>query len=284
MAWRRPAGALLLLAAHQRERDLARQQFVIGDAAAGDRVALDSLEVGRMVKRLHGLEEGRKTAAGEEGGVLPLRQSRACLGGGRGDAGHHARADAFGQAVDRLDRGQGRRLGGVEQPVGMHHLAHALPQLELAGDDAVGADRQGLQQMADIGMEEDQRDVPGLILDEDAVGRLALAGRRRAVLGDARREGGDAADRGIDDGRARATVDSAHRQVEQEIDDAGAARLVAHELVERLGRLGADAWQRRHRGKQRIEQGGAHAATRLVSGVRRFAAVRPLTSRDAEAI
>ena len=42
---------------------------------------------------------------------------------------------------------------------------------------AIGADRHGLQEMADIGMEEHQRDIAGLILDEDAIkGELAKRG------------------------------------------------------------------------------------------------------------
>jgi hypothetical protein len=65
----------------------------------------------------------------------------------------------------------------------MHHLAHAVPELELAGDEPIGADRHGLQEMAHIGVEEHQRHVAGLVLDDDAIGRLRLGRRGGAMLG-----------------------------------------------------------------------------------------------------
>ena len=71
------------------------------------------------------------------------------------------------------------------------------------------------------------------------------------------REGRDLANRGLTDALARPPVDCAGRQMKDEIDDAGGMRLVAQQLVERLGELGADAGEGGSRGEERIEDGGA---------------------------
>jgi len=171
----------------------------------------------------------------------------------------------------------------------MNHLPHAVPEFELAGDDSIGADRHGLEEMADIGVEEGQVHIAGLVFHQDAIGRFGLSGSGRAMLGDAGREGRDLTERSIGDRGARPSVDRGCREMKQQVDHAGAARLVAEQLVERLGRLGADARQRRHRSKQRIENGWAQASSRaradgLCRKLRRFAAERPLTSESADAI
>ena len=116
--------------------------------------------------------------------------------------------------------------------------------------------------MAGIGVEEDQRDVSGLVLDDDAIGRLRLARWRGAMLADPGGEGRDVADRRIGDRRARPPVDGAARQVEHQVDHARGLRFAAEETVENLAELRPDAGERRHGGEERIENRGAQNVSR----------------------
>ena len=53
----------------------------------------------------------------------------------------------------------------------MDHLAHAVPQLDLAGNVAALAHGQELLQAGLLAVEEDQGHVAGLVLHQDPVGR-----------------------------------------------------------------------------------------------------------------
>ena len=131
-------------------------------------------------------------------------------------------------------------------------------------------------------MEEDERDVAGLVLDDDAIGRL-LAGGRRTMLADAGSEGRDIADRRIGDRGARPPVDRAGRELEHQVDDARRPRLVAKKLVQHLAELGPDAGKRRDGGEERIEDRGAQDVSAIVRSAK-ITAAAPLTSPGCIAI
>ena len=93
----------------------------------------------------------------------------------------------------------------------------AVPHLELARDPTRGAERQPLLDPFDIGEEEDEFDVAGVVLDQNLERTLAVA-RRRPVLGDAHLQRRDGVATGVADFRARAPVDRGDRQMEQYVE------------------------------------------------------------------
>ena len=70
------AGQLALMRANQRERELAGEQFVVGEPRPGRALRQDVGGLGRMMQGLQRLGEGRKARALQPGGVLPFRQVR----------------------------------------------------------------------------------------------------------------------------------------------------------------------------------------------------------------
>ena len=133
----------------------------------------------------------------------------------------------------------------------------AVPHLELARDPTRGAERQPLLDPFDIGEEEDEFDVAGVVLDQNLERTLAVA-RGRPVLGDAHLQRRDGVATGVADFRARAPVDRGDRQMEQYVEHPRAVRPI-EQFVEQLGVLRPDARQGARGGEQGVENGGTHA-------------------------
>ena len=133
----------------------------------------------------------------------------------------------------------------------------AVPHLELARDPTRRAERQPLLDPFDIGEEEDEFDVAGVVLDQNLERTLAVA-RRRPVLGDAHLQRRDGVASGVADFRARAPVDRGDRQMEQYVEHPRAVRPI-EQFVEQLGVLRPDARQGARGGEQGVENGGTHA-------------------------
>ena len=108
-----------------------------------------------------------------------------------------------------------------------------------------------------IGEEKDQLDVPGVVLDQHLERRPGARVWRPVVLGHLGFDGDDRARNRVADLGARAAVDGRLRQMEEDVEDPRALRLV-EQPVEELRVLWPDPWQGVGRREQRIEQGGAH--------------------------
>jgi hypothetical protein len=128
--------------------------------------------------------ETREAFALEPGGVLPFGQAREPLQGAVRVAGEQAGGEPLRLAVHRLDGGQARGVALVQDAVRVHDLPVAVPDLDLARDEPLLADGQQLLHARGRHVEEHQRHVPGVVLDEHLVGRLGAAERGRAVVGD----------------------------------------------------------------------------------------------------
>jgi hypothetical protein len=143
----------------------------------------------------------------------------------------------------------------------MGDLRRAAVVLDLAADDAGGADRQGLLQVVDARMEEHQLDRTGIVAADHLVGRAGAA--RRDMSLDAQRQGRDHAVRRGRDLGGEAAVDQARRQVPQQVDDVRAGQ-----LLDQLAEPRPDAGQRRDRGEQREQDLRTHVVrNRLAKGL-----------------
>ncbi len=180
--------------AHQRERKLAGQQFVIGEPRPGRRFRqrCRPARPGRCTLRSASAKE-REALAREPGRRPAIPADRA----GASSAASTAlrtwlRREPFGQRIDRLDQRQLGEIGLVDHAVGMHHLPHAVVERDRAGDVAPLADRQQLFEIVRARVEEGEDDVAGVVAGIDLIGRARAVGRRRPVAVDGDRDRDDA--------------------------------------------------------------------------------------------
>jgi hypothetical protein len=146
----------------------------------------------------------------------------------------------------------------------MHHLQHAVVKFGDTGDITHLADRQERIQIVPARVEISQRDVAGVIMSVDAVGRARTVRRRGAVFVDGDGNGDHLAWLHVAQLRPRAAIDGAGRQVEQQVDDA--RPLAVEQSGVELFQPRPDAGQAGERSKQRIEQErphGRHAGLRV---------------------
>ena len=268
--------------AHQRQRELARQQLIIGQPTPRQGLGLQGFDALRPVQRPQSLGERRKAVLRQPGRVLPLGEPRQPVHRSRRRLGEDPRGQALRHAIDRLDRRHGAEGVLLHDPVGMDDLAAALPQFDLARDEADFSLRQHLTQATRIGVEEDQRHVAAFILDHDAIRRAAAPGRARPVLGNPRGESRRLADGRVEDGPGEAAVHPGMGKMEHKVDDAGRTVGFSQQPVVELGEFRPHARQGGDGREQRIEKRRAHG-----HGLADFEAVRhrardiaPVTSRS----
>ena len=130
----------------------------------------------------------------------------------------------------------------------MRHLRRAVVELDLAADDALGADREEAGEIVAFDVEIDERQDAGVVGAHHPVGAPAHAGLVRL---DPDLEGHDAVGFERRDRRRGAAVDDARRQVPQQIDDER-----PRQPLEQAPELRPDAGERRHRRKEPVEDGG----------------------------
>ena len=198
--------------AHQQQRELVGEQFVIGEprrapARPGRRRRASAGDAARAALR--------RSSAREPAQRRLRRSIPAVAAGARappcGRLGDDARIKPFGQAIDRLDRRHPGELLGVHHPVGMDHLQLAVPQLQLAGHPARRADRQALLDPLDLARKNTSSTSPVSSSTSTLYGALRARARRRAMLDDARLDRGDRVALGLGDFRPGAAVDAPRR-------------------------------------------------------------------------
>jgi hypothetical protein len=246
-------------AADQRKGELRGEELVIGEPPArrarGARFRISFGGIGRAVEPSERFRKGREAVAREPGRVLPLRQRRHTLQRRRDELPEHARGDAFGEPVHRLDRWKLPDRALVEDAVGMDHLAVAVPELELARDVALRADGQELLDAVARHIEEDEEHVAAVVLDEDAVRRLAAL-QPRAMLAHPDLEGQGLPDRRLGDGALEVARDAAMGKVEQEVEHPRRPLRLAEQAIEQSRHLRPDPGQRRRGREQRVQDRG----------------------------
>ncbi len=257
-AGRAAAGLPAHMRAHQRERELAGQQFVIGEPRPRQALRQNVVRLGRPVQMAQRGGEGGKALARDPGLVLPFGQIRQPRQRVVHRPPHIAGGQPLGQRIDRLDQRQRGEALLVHHAVGMHHLQHAVVEFGGAGDVARLAHRQQLLQVVAARVEIGQRDVAGVVVGVDAIGRARAMRRRRPVIVHRHRHGDHLAGLHVAQFGARAAVDGARRQMKQEIDHARRLALEQPGIV--LFQLRPDAGQAGERGEQGVEHERAHGA------------------------
>ena len=253
----RAAGNCAHAGAHEKERELVGEKLVVGEPGRGRTGRVDVLGPSGAVHRAERIGEARQLQPAQGLFADPFRQPRQPLQRAVGGAGDRAHIEPLGQPIDGLDRGQAGELLGVHHPIGMDDLPPSVPKLELAGDPARRADRQARAHPVVVGEEEHQLHVAGVVLDQHLERRARARVRRLAMLRHLGLDGDDRVGNGVADLGARAPVDGRLGQVEQDVDDARALRLV-EQPVEQFRVLRPDPRQGAGRGEQRVEQGRAH--------------------------
>ena len=250
------AGLAAHMCAQQRQRQLAGEQFVIGKPRPGQTLGRHVVRLMRPMQIAQRVGEGGKALARDPRPVLPFRQT--------GQAGqrtvhcapHIAQCQALGERIDRLHQRQLGKARFVDHPVRMHHLQHAVVKFGSAGDEAQLARRQELLQVVLARVEKCERQRAGVVAGDDPVGRARPVRRRRTVLLDGHRHRDDRAGLHIAQLGAGAPVDSAGRQMKQQVDDTR-RRAIEQPLVKLL-ELRPDAGKAGERGEEGVEQVRPH--------------------------
>ena len=238
-------------ASHQRQRQLVRQQLVIGEARAGGGAGLQVDGALGRVRRCERLIPGGPTPRPGQAGLDPFRQRRGPLQRRAHRAGHRLQRDAGGQRIDGLDRLHAVPLVERRDVVGVHHLDFAAVVLDAPAHHPQGPFRQLLVQPVALHVEEDQRQKSRLVGAED-LGWAAPVGRRHVRV-DPHRESRRGAVLCLHDFRCVAPVDQARRQVPEQVHH----QRPGQPLVRRRG-AGADPRKHRGRREQRVEDCRAH--------------------------
>ena len=253
---------------HHQQRQLVRQQFVIGEPRRRRPTGIDVARRVRVVHLAQRLQESGRAEPALGRFVHPFGQSRRARQGALRGPGERAGIKPLGQAVDRLDGRHARQLFGRHHLVGMDHLQIAVPDLQLAGDPARRAQRQAVAHPFFVVAEKHQFDVAGVVLDQDFERCLGARAGRRAMLDDAHFQSRDRAALRVADFRPRAAVERRVGQMEENVDDPRAAMPIK-QAVEQLGVFWADAGQCAGGREKGIEQGGSHG--RFIRRTRRRA-------------
>jgi len=261
----RPAD--LRMRAHQTQCELLAQKLVVSEARISRAFRLDRVGIGGMVDRFERVGKGRKILCGDKRRLEPFRYVLwQALQRRINGAGDRAELQSFRRAIDRLDGCKISHAFGIENAIGMHDLATAVVKFEPSGHETPRADGQALLDPADIGHEEDELHVAGIVLDMHAVGAFGVTPARRAVLGHTHVEHDLFSDLCIDDFRPRAAIDRVVRKVKQKIEDSRGAAGLGKQAIEQKRAFRSDPGEGGHRGKQRIEQGRAHVGGILPIG------------------
>ena len=255
-----------MLGAHQKNRQLARQELVIGEAGAGQGSRLQVRFAVGLVGRDQGRVPGGPPAPGDQRRVGPFRHLRRRLRQRplnrlRG----HFQGQARRQAIDRLDRCQTVPVLDGADMIGVGHLLDPPIVLDRAADDSGFAGRERAQEIIRLGVEEDQNQGAGRVRAVDPIG---LASGRAGLMGLNRDgQGSDAPRRRVRDRGRKAPVDDPARQMPQEID-----HLVSRRLFEQGSQARADPGQGGHGREEGKKDLWAH---RVAAGAKMAADLAP---------
>ena len=252
-----PPGGPAQMGADQRQRELARQHFIVGEPRPRFAFMRQIGGRGRPVQGRQRRGKIRPLRARRVGRIEPLRQHRNGGERRRDGAAQRVLREPLGERIERLDQRHAGELGGIDHALGMHHLQHAVIGFDGAGDIAQLPQRQHPFDLLLAQREISDRQRPGVVGGVDLERRARPVRRRRPIAfgGDRDRHGGAGHD--IAQFQLQAAIDRAGRHVEHEIEHARAVRAADEAGIQPLG-LAGDAGKRRDGGEQRVEQGRAH--------------------------
>ncbi|MNL53956.1 hypothetical protein D3C87_1772450 [compost metagenome] len=125
---------LAYLLAHQSERDLSGEEFVIGQTPTGRGVGVYVLFVLRLMQVAEGICDIRKILFLRQWRIGPFREGWQALDGAFDDLAQCLRRQAGGQRIDRLDQSQVLRFGDFYHEIRMDHRGPAVEPVDLAAD------------------------------------------------------------------------------------------------------------------------------------------------------
>ena len=201
---RHAASRAAAVAAHQRQRHLLGEQFVIGQPFARRRQQRQVVHAPGIMRGTDRRRPVGPAALQNQRRLDPFRQGRGAVDRGGGGACDDALRQGARQRIDRLEA-RGRRVRGRQDVVGVDHLGEAVEQLDLAGNHARGADRKLGLDPGRAGVEEDQREVARIVC-ADHTPRAALA-CGLVVAQHTDRDGGDLGRAQVGQARDRAAGD-----------------------------------------------------------------------------
>ena len=201
----------------------------------------------------------REAAPAQNVRADPFGQYGELLQGHRDSTPQGSQRQALGEGIDGIDAREFCKPGLIDHPIGMYDLQGTVEHLRSTGHIALGSDRKQLFDVARLGAEVGQHDIPGLVAGIDQMRRARASGRRRAMPIDGDLQRHDGAGNGVANLGSRAAIDDACRQVKQQIDQPRGF-VAPEQIPEQLVLFRADAGQAGHRCKERIEQCRAHQA------------------------
>jgi hypothetical protein len=163
--------------AHKSQRQLARQQLVIGQPAARRCLRFDiDLRFG-MVQFADRVGERGKAVLAYQVRIGPLWKLRQEVQRRLDRSAQHLWRQAGGQRIDRFDQRKAVRVRFQGDMVGMDHRRSAVEPFDLAADQHGFALRQDLLEPLPLGMKEGQGQFTGIVMDEHPVRRVSAARR-----------------------------------------------------------------------------------------------------------
>ncbi len=231
---------------HQHQRQLSRENLVIGQPLARHGVGRVRMDTGQR------LAPARPVLAGQQAGFDPFGQVGRAGERLPHQIAHPVVGQPFGQAIDRLARGNGSRLVGRQHMVGMNDLKIVAIGFQLARYEFGFAQRQQLARPGAVPAEIGERYIIAM-----PVGRMDAERRAGAAARSIIHRGQDDADHPARIGHiqfvGQDAIDPADRQVERHID-----RARQPQPLQRAGQRRSNALKDRDFGKERIENIGSH--------------------------
>ena len=214
------AGARAHVPAQKRKRELAGEQFVIGEPRPRRARRLEIGGARRTMDTAQRFGEARKAVALEPGGVLPFGKIGQAIERQIERLAHLVGVQPLGERIDRIDQRQLGKASRIDHAVGMHHLQVAVVERRDARHVAGLALRQELLQIIFACVEIGDGQRVGVVACVDVVGRARPVRRRRPVAIDRDGHRHHRVRRHLGELRLIAAVDKAGRQMKQQIDQA----------------------------------------------------------------
>ena len=252
---RGPPAGLLLPGADKGEGQLVGQHLVEGEASPGGAGGSGLFRRRRAVEAGDGLVEGRPLARRRHRRRDPFGELRHPPDRRVDGAAQVAGGKTLDQRVDLLHLRQPGEPGGVQHPVGMGHLPHAVVERDAPAQPAGRAHGQHVLKPGAIHLEMRHHQAAAGIRNEGAVGRPAALGRVLVAFHLHFQRHIGFRDR-LGDGRAGAPVHELRRHVEHEVENP--RRFAPEQARERAQQLGPDAGKTVEGCEKRIERGRTH--------------------------
>ena len=179
-----PAG-LAHAPAHQCQRQLPGQQFVMGQPPAGRGEQIEVGRCNRIVQADQRFAQRRPVLARQQGPVGPFGQVRETVQHLLDALAQDLAGQACGHRIDRFDERQVARLVDADHVVRVDHGCAAVEPFDFPGNQHRLADRQCLFQPVAFAAEEGEGDLARFVMAEHAPRHPGLAARRRLVPVDA---------------------------------------------------------------------------------------------------